>query len=66
VFDLDPVVSFLASDPAIIQNLRTRHVPDRFGGCLGCPPGTPLGRCQYLRWATEAETRRGDHGGSGR
>ena len=37
--DIDQVLVFLASDPAIIKNLRAQHVPDRFGSCLGCPTG---------------------------
>ena len=53
--DIDQVLVFLASDPAIIRNLRARHVPDKFGSCLGCPNGTEVAACQYLKWAAAAE-----------
>lgn len=55
--DIGPVLAFLASHPALIKNLRTQHVPGQFGSCRGCPAGTAITDCQYLRWATEAERR---------
>ena len=53
--DIDPLLRFLASDPALIKNLRARHVADRFDSCQGCPSGTAITACQYLRWANQAE-----------